>query len=829
MNFAHPWLLLLLLLPAAWALYEWRRTARPLALGMKAGTFALILLALAQPSISVPTTKLALGVMVDTSASIPPQDLQRASQIVSSLDSGRGSNAMRVVPFARSTRITQASENERPWKLTSAPGESGRASDLEAALRETVASLPPGMLPRLVLISDGKENKGSIARAAWQARQSGIPIDTYALPGRPRASLRLESISLPVNAFTGESFPIDLAISASASTPVEVELAAEGRSLGKSRVTLAPGVNPIRMQASLETAGTLDLSIAVRAVDSGKSAGEIHLDQAVTLRRPKILYVTADPVGIDGNLPEALSAAQFDVLRADDIGTQPLDEYQLLILNNQDLERIPDPRKNEIERFVQHGGGLAVIGGERNVFDDKKKVDHALDRILPAKLLPPQSAEGTAVILIIDKSSSMEGPKMDLAKSAATGVVSNLRPIDQVGVLIFDNSFRWAVQMRKADDPVGINRLIAGITPDGGTQIAPALTEAFQKIRPVEATYRHILLLTDGISEEGNAYAIAREAKGEKITVSTIGLGNDVHREYLDQIATLAEGKFYPVKDPAALEQIVLRDVMEHTGTTAVEKSLKPTVVKQAEILEGVDMANAPALKGYVRFEVKPTAETVLQFDRREPLLMRWQYGLGRTAVFTSDAKSRWASDWVKWPGYNRLWTNIARDLLPHTQLADAGAEFDPANSELMVNYRLPAGTADGNIPNIFVFGPGDFKREISVMKTGTGVFQGRMNIGGRQGLFRVRPLVESRIFPEVGVYIPEAELNDFGSNPSLLKQVSEYTGGKFEPPASAVFNAGSRSMASTLQLWPGLLAFAAALNLTELIIRKWKGVFGLS
>ena len=189
----------------------------------------------------------------------------------------------------------------------------------------------------------------------------------------------------------------------------------------------------------------------------------------------------------------------------------------------------------------------------------------------------------------------------------------------------------------------------------------------------------------------------------------------------------------------------------------------------------------------------------------------------------------RWASDWVKWPGYNRLWTNIARDLLPHTQLADAGAEFDPANSELMVNYRLPAGTADGNIPNIFVFGPGDFKREISVMKTGTGVFQGRMNIGNRQGLFRVRPLVESRTFPEVGVYIPEAELNDFGSNPSLLKQVSEYTGGQFEPAASAVFDAGSRSIASTLQLWPGLLALAAALNLAELIIRKWKGVFGLS
>jgi len=67
------------------------------------------------------------------------------------------------------------------------------------------------------------------------------------------------------------------------------------------------------------------------------------------------------------------------------------------------------------------------------------------------------------VVLIIDKSSSMEGPKMDLAKAAATGTVSNLRPMDQVGVLVFDNSFAWVVPIRKADDRALINSRISGI------------------------------------------------------------------------------------------------------------------------------------------------------------------------------------------------------------------------------------------------------------------------------------------------------------------------------------------------------------------------------
>ena len=106
-------------------------------------------------------------------------------------------------------------------------------------------------------------------------------------------------------------------------------------------------------------------------------------------------------------------------------------------------------------------------------------MEDALDRTLPAKLAPPRSPEGTAVVIIIDKSSSMEGRKIELARLAAIGVVDNLRPIDMVGVLIFDNSFQWAVPLRRAEDRPLIKRLISGITPDGGTQISPALNEAF--------------------------------------------------------------------------------------------------------------------------------------------------------------------------------------------------------------------------------------------------------------------------------------------------------------------------------------------------------------
>ncbi|MBZ5606296.1 MAG: hypothetical protein LAO79_28730, partial [Acidobacteriia bacterium] len=149
-------------------------------------------------------------------------------------------------------------------------------------------------------------------------------------------------------------------------------------------------------------------------------------------------------------------------------------------------------------------------------------------------------------------------------------------------------------------------------------------------------------------------------------------------------------------------------------------------------------------------------------------------------------------------------------------------------NGDLVVDYRLGREVEEpAALPEIFVFGPNGFQKPIAVRKVAAGAFRGRLQIGARQGLFRVRPLAESRAFPEAGMYRPEAELTDYGSNQALLKQVAEFTGGRFEPSPKAIFDPGRRTIASTLQLWPAFLGIAILLNLIELVMRKWKGVLG--
>jgi hypothetical protein len=122
-----------------------------------------------------------------------------------------------------------------------------------------------------------------------------------------------------------------------------------------------------------------------------------------------------------------------------------------------------------------------------------------------------------------------------------------------------------------------------------------------------------------------------------------------VNRAFLEKVAQLAEGKSYFLNDPSGLEQIVLRDVKEHTGSTAVEKDVHPEVVNRAEILDGVGIETAPPLRGYVRFLTRPTTDLIL---RAGPKIRCWCAGnMAWGARQCSPPTPRIAGPQAGWPG----------------------------------------------------------------------------------------------------------------------------------------------------------------------------------
>src|SRR5712692_9451335 len=178
MTFVRPWALLLLPAIAGWAAWEWRKTGRRGALILKAVLFCLVAVALSQPKLTVYEQRVALALLADTSVSIPPEDLRKESDLIAKVRTQRGRHNLDVIPFAADIRSLRPEEKEAR-ELRS----EGRATNLEAAIRNATGRLPEGRVPRILLVSDGQENAGSVERAMYQSRLLGIPIDAYALAG----------------------------------------------------------------------------------------------------------------------------------------------------------------------------------------------------------------------------------------------------------------------------------------------------------------------------------------------------------------------------------------------------------------------------------------------------------------------------------------------------------------------------------------------------------------------------------------------------------------------------------------------------------------------
>ena len=815
MSFQSGWPLLLLLPLLLWCASEWSKSPRRLGLLLKVLTLAAVCLALARPRWQIQETYVTVALLNDVSESIPYEQRGQQRSYHQRARAAVGGHSLRNLEFG-SFPLRELRERE-----------TGRSTNLEAAIRNAMSALPADRIPRLVLLSDGLANEGAVERAVYQAWKRRVPIDIVELRGRPEPRLRLSAVRTPTQAFTGERFSIEFEAISSEPMRARLELRADGSPIGSEELQLPDGASVLTARARIESPGTALLEGLLTAGEDE----EVRVVGAVSIRRPRALLISSDTEEQNLPLTGVVQAAGFELEHATGVRALTADtvtEYDLILASNEDFQAWPETVKEWLAGFVRQGGGFLLIAGERNLYRERPgEVEDALQAMLPAKLAPPRTPEGTAVVLVVDKSSSMEGKKMQLARQSALGVVENLRPIDTVGVLAFDNSFAWAAPLQRNKFPGETKRLISGIVADGGTQIAPALNEAYRSIKPQRAVYKHILLLTDGISEEGDSIALAREAAANEVSISTIGLGQDVNRSYLERVARSAEGKSYFLLDISALEQIVLKDVMEHTGTSVTEREFLPTASGEYEILEEIDLDQPGPLLGWVKFEAKPEAETLLRAGDDDPLLVRWQFGLGRAAVFTSDAKDRWATNWVAWDGFDTFWANVLRDILPRAAPTETETEYDPASDEIIVRYRPSPRAGPITAPPLYAVGP-DGYRHVANPKPVGGDYEARFPAEGRYGLFRVRPEDEARAFPEVAHYRENSELLRYGADAYLLRSIAEATGGRANPAPEEIFATDGRSIERWMDLWPLFLALAIVLNLLELLARKgWLPVLG--
>jgi Ca-activated chloride channel homolog len=826
MSFDRPiFFLLLLVLPVLWIWARNKRGSARISFGLKAIAYALLVAALAGPRAQLPVRHVAVTLIADTSASMPRESIQESQSLLRDLDRANSGADLRLVTFAGEAQLRNVpSDPSKALISDNAVPSTGMDTDIEGAIDLALSTFPKQGARRILLVSDGNQTRGDALAAAIRARAEGVAIYTVPSGGISHLPVQLTGISAPQNVFSGERFTVSLELESMQPLAAKLSVASNGREISSKAIELRPGSNAIDLDAHIVETGVNSLDVSLEA----QGAQQPLYSQAIAVRKPRILYIAGQD-GPSDPLLKTLDEAQIEVQQADAFPKDPANtNWDAVVLDDYPDQPLSPEEGAAITNYVSAGGGLIFIGGDRNAQIAKEPAT-AFDKLLPVRGDPnPAPQQPTALVLVLDKSLSMEGPKIEMVRQAARASIAGLRRIDEVGVIAFDKEFRWVLPLTPVSEANGIDGAIESIEASGGTRIYPALEAAYEAVLPIQATRKHIILLTDGMSPPGDLPQLEEDAAKNRVTISTIGVGDDVDSKFLQDISDATHGKSYFIEDPHRITEIVNDETKNLENTEIVEKPVRAISVRPMELTDGIDFAHSPELLGFVKTKARTGAETILRTNTGEPLLVRWQYGLGRVAAFLSDSRARWSAGWVRWHSYGAFWPQMVRDMSRHDAVVRTGVRFSEDGTETTVTYDVAEGP-DKNAATILrsleplsvtVTAPDHSTHRIMLHETAPDHYEAVID-ANQSGLYRVAAEGPSSLLPAVGFVRAPEELKANSVNVPLLDEIARATGGTVDPTVAQLLDKNGSQGIQSEELWPFLLVIALLLNFVEVAWRK--------
>jgi Ca-activated chloride channel family protein len=146
--------------------------------------------------------------------------------------------------------------------------------------------------------------------------------------------------------------------------------------------------------------------------------------------------------------------------------------------------------------------------------------------------------------LVLDRSTSMKGGRLQQVKEAARYIVENMGPEDVLSLVTFSDRAQLILPGQQAIDQMAARLAINSIQSGGGTEILQGLTLGLQQTRQWQSKdcVSHLILLTDGqtYGDEDGCLELAKRAEKEQISLTLMGVGADWNDKLLDEMARLS-------------------------------------------------------------------------------------------------------------------------------------------------------------------------------------------------------------------------------------------------------------------------------------------------
>jgi len=751
------------------------RTA--LAVVVRSAVLGLVVVALAGPYRSfVVEEPTGTALLADRSGSVSPEGRALADDWRASLaDGGR----VDTTPFG-----SEDSSDARPAALAAA------GSDVA----------------RIVLATDG-HLEADAALLLRDLRASGRVVGVVPLAserGEEPAPLLTPPV-LHVPPAVREDSPFTLEVEAPGA--VEVDLLVDGKPVGRVPVESGAASFP-----DLSLAAGRHRLAAVAERPGARSAASVEVDVAGPLR---VLVLGAGP---DAAVPRALSVQGLDVSAEDPVdGIVPdLERARVVVA----LPSFRLPASGEpLREHVRRGGGLLVASGpppglSRYLSEPVADLLPATPEPEPPEAAPPppeppeeeppdegarpaeveKEAATLTLLLVLDRSGSMRGEKIAMARAACLAAAGTLDRKDRIAVLAFNETHEWIVAPSPAWNVPRLRTALGRYQAQGGTEIFPALREAYRAMSEETTSVRHVILASDGQDALMGFHKLVTSMRNDRITVSTIGIGRDYDANFLGSLARWGAGQFHAATDPRDLPRLVTLDARQvvdaarppegepapdvtagskdpETPPPEEERPPEPPpgepVAVRAEsplpFLEGLAFPTLP--------EVSPStprfpAQVALS-GGEDPVLLVWRYGAGRVALFTGDPGA-----WIGWEDLPRFLAQVVRLL--------AGAEGEgggPAPVLSVAGGEVEVET-EGPLPSVSVRREGE-ELPVALMRVGPGRWRGLLPEGPEGALLEVEARVDGgRPATATLVSPPGHEAGDRGIDAAEIERLAGAAGG---------------------------------------------------
>ncbi|MBO4982698.1 MAG: VWA domain-containing protein [Clostridia bacterium] len=558
-------------------------------------------------------------------------------------------------------------------------------TDIASALEYTAGMFSEDAIKRIVLITDSKENSGTTAGGLISAVKAletqNIYIDAIYVDSNLKDGdyeVQINDIDYTPSTYLNHKSTLQVLIQSNSDyipnlgnkndkNDAFVRLFdSEGNLKAEVTKQLQKGFNIVNIELDTSVGGSFDYKVVVDANHDVSDKNNVHAFTQTITEKLQVLLIskTKSDLRRAEELYEEKAEIYAPLLlkRKEPVpySIEELCKYDEIIISDMDIKEIENTTTflHNLDVVVSKFGKSLITAGNTFIQNQDDEIYKTLEDMLAIKY-GNSDGDPKLYALVIDSSRSMQdASQLIMAKESAIQLLNMMSKTDYVMVITVSGEVTIAQRPTSLIHKEEIIQIINSIKPTQGTVLGAGLRVAYEQMKEQPFSEKYVMLISDGrsyaaVNERDDAISIASTMKRNGIYTSVINTASDEGADFLTRIQKSGGGKYYYVKSPEAVKDVVSTDIADDITQSVIENDTVVNIEDYNDpLVDGV--VSLPNIKGYYYGKVKSNVTVVLSVDYekpsgdvvRVPIYSYWNYGDGRVTSISTTFSGKWVEDW---------------------------------------------------------------------------------------------------------------------------------------------------------------------------------------